>query len=174
MPAVPFLADIDDPPPSRLPGLIFGAVIALPIVAAIAFFLIPMGIGAILGGASDLDERLRANDAYMRELCGVAYVEDRDQALCECVWMMEFPALDCGSRLNIWAVERQSAACEADFDTHLSYCTCVEAVAEKIETVPENERYGEAGAYERCELLDDAIPLPSIETLAPATQPAEQ
>ena len=174
MSAVPFLADIDDPPPSRVPGLIFGAIIALPVVGAIAFFLIPLGIGAILGGASDLDERLRANDAYMRELCGVAYVQDRDETLCDCVWMMEFPALDCGARLNVWSVQQQTAACEADFDAHLSYCTCIEAVDEKIAAASEEELYSEAAAYERCELLDDAIPLPSIESLTPEGQPAEQ
>jgi hypothetical protein len=173
MPAVPFLADIDNPPPSRLPGLIFGAIVALPIVGAIAFFFIPMGVGAIVGGASDLDERLRANDAYMRELCGVAYSQDRDAQLCECVWTMDFPALDCGSRFDVWAVEQQQPACAADFDAHLGYCTCVEAVRGKIEAASEDERHAEAAAYERCELLDDAIPLPSIESLTPAPVEAQ-
>lgn len=156
------LADIDDPPRSRLPGMLVGILLATPIAAVLALWLIPMAVGSILGGARDLDDRLRANDAYVRQLCDLGYVETRDAELCNCVWAMEIPSLDCRPQFNVWAVQQQTAACQdpAAREAALSYCTCVDTVADKIAAATEGPEA--AAAFERCEPLPDALPLPAV------------
>jgi hypothetical protein len=160
---MPMLADLDDPPRSRVPGMVLGLLLAIPVVAVFAVWLIPMAIGTILGGARDLDERLRANDAYMRELCELGYVEARDAELCNCVWAMEVPSLDCRPQFNHWAVQQQAVACADPVtrDAALTYCTCVDTVAEKVTAAAEDPQAA-AAAYERCEPLPDALPLPAV------------
>jgi hypothetical protein len=159
---MPMLADIDDPPRSRLPGMVFGLLVALPIVAIIAGWFIPMAVGTILSGARDLDERLRANDAYMRQLCATSYLEERDAELCNCVWAMEIPSLDCRPQWNMWAVQVESAVCQdpTSRDAALSYCTCIDTVAEKVAAA--EDPHLEAAAFERCEQLPDALPMPAL------------
>jgi hypothetical protein len=161
---MPFLADLDQPPRSRLPGLVLGLVLALPVAAVFVGWLVPTFVGSILGGAKDLDERLRATDAYMLTLCNAAVVPERDETLCSCVLAMEFPSLDCRAPFNEWAITQQQAACadEVVRGASVSYCTCVDTVAESVDAAPdEPERRTAAQAYENCEALEDAVPLPA-------------
>lgn len=165
------LADIDDPPKSRLPGLLIGTLIATPIVLAFALWVVPSFVGAILGGARDLDARLRVTDEYMQDLCSGRFNEDRDGLLCGCTLGVEFPSLDCRPHFNKWAVELQGARCEdeATYEEATSYCVCVETIAGKVAAAGdevENQRAA-ANAYENCEALPDAIALPPASELAP-------
>ncbi len=168
---MPMLADIDDPPRSRVPGLIVGVLVAAPIVAMFATWFIPAFVGTILGGARDLDARLRETDAYMRELCDGAIDLERDEALCGCVIGVEFPSLDCRPHFNEWALELQSDRCadETTHDESLSFCSCVDALRDKMDGAGEDSdaRRSAANAYENCEALDDALLLPPAEVLAP-------
>lgn len=159
---MPMLADLDDPPRSRVPGMVIGILIALPIVAVFAGWVIPVAVGTILTGAADLDERLRANDAYMRTLCETSYLEERDAELCGCVWAVEIPSLDCGPQFNLWAVQVETAVCQdpTSRDVALSYCTCIDTVAEKVAAA--EDPHAEAYAFERCQQLPDALPLPEL------------
>lgn len=164
-----FLADVEQPPRSRLPGLIVGFVVAIPLVGMVVGWLVPAAIGAILGGAQELDARLRATDAYLTELCSGAMEPGRDEELCGCVLAVEFPSLDCRAAFNEWAIAQQSAACtvEETRQASLSYCTCVETVAERTAAIEDaGERRREAATYENCESLEDAVPLPPVETEA--------
>ncbi len=168
---MPMLADIEDPPRSRVPGLILGAVLALPLVGVIAYFVIPTFVGVILGGAKDLDARLRATDGYMKELCAGQIDMDRDEGLCGCVIGVEFPSLDCRPHFNAWAADVQAVPC-GDEDTRkasLSYCTCVDAIGDKMAAAGDDVAAvrSAANAYENCEALPDAFELPPASTLAP-------
>ena len=165
------LADIDDPPRSRVPGMLLGVLLAAPVVAAFAAWVIPTFVGTILGGARDLDARLRATDRYMNELCSGQIDVERDEGLCGCVWGVEFPSLDCRPHFNAWATELQQTRCD-EGDTRkssLSYCTCVDALADKMDAAGDDvaERRSAANAYENCEALDDALELPPAAELAP-------
>lgn len=161
------LADIDDPPRSRLPGLLLGLALAVPVVAVFVGWLIPTFVGAVLGGAADFDSRLRARDAYMQAVCSQALDPIRDEKLCGCVLAVEFPALDCQANFRHWAVARQTEACSdpAVQKASLSYCTCVAAIGEAIAAAPEGERDAAAQGYDRCETLPDAFQLPPVESL---------
>ncbi len=168
---MPMLADIEDPPKSRTPGLILGILLALPVVGVFAVWVIPTMVGTILGGASDLDERLRATDRYMRELCGGQIDTERDENLCGCVWGVEFPSLDCRPHFNAWATDLQHERCaEPEVrDDALSFCTCVDTIEEKMNAAGEEpeQRRGASNAYENCEGLADALALPAPAELAP-------
>ena len=160
-----FLADVEQPPRSRLPGLVIGLILAAPIIAFVVGWLIPAAIGSVLGGAKELDSRLRATDAYLNTLCTTAMQPERDQELCGCVLAMEYPSLDCRGAFNEWAIARQTTACadEATREASLSYCTCVDTVAERMQAASdEDDRRQEAAAYEGCEALEDAAPLPAV------------
>ncbi len=162
------LADIDDPPRSRLPGVLLGMLVAAPLVALVVMYVVPMLVGSVLGGAQNLDERLRLEDGYMTAVCGGAMNIERDHDLCECVLAVEFPSLDCQGPFLAWSVDRQSEAC-SDPTTEraaLSFCSCVVTVAEKMETAEDDAaREKQAQAYRNCQTLDDAIFLPTIEEL---------
>lgn len=166
---MPMLADIDDPPRSRVPGMILGIILASPVVAFIGGWVIPAFVGTVLGGARDLDVRLRATDEYMRELCGGRIDIERDEGLCGCVWGVEFPSLDCRPHFNAWAAELQQDRCADDSlrDEALSYCTCVDAIVEKMDNAGETaaQRRSAANAYENCEGLGDAVSLPTAAEL---------
>jgi len=167
---MPMLADIEDPPRSRVPGMVLGLILAAPIVAVFAVWVIPSFVGAILGGASDLDERLRATDGFMRELCAGQIDQERDEGLCGCVWGVEFPSLDCRPHFNAWAADLQHTRCEEGLrDESLSYCTCVDTIVGKMDAAGEDpaDRRSAANAYENCEALDDAVSLPAPAELAP-------
>jgi hypothetical protein len=161
--AMRFLADVDQPPRSRARGLLFGAVVALPVAAILVGWLIPTAIGSILGGAEQLDARLRATDAYLGTLCSERLEPGRDEDLCGCVLAMEFPSMDCRAPFNLWALDRQRETCaQPDVRaTALSYCACVEAVATAVDAAADaGDRRLAAQAYENCADLEDAAPLP--------------
>jgi len=164
------LAHLDDPPRSRWPGMIVGLALAVPFGAAIVVWVIPWLVGAILGGARDLDSRLRAEDGYMKALCNEAFEPMRDDTICGCVLGTEVPSLDCQLAFRMWTLERQRETC-SDAATHeaaKSFCTCVDTVADKVDTAAPEARDAEAAAYENCMALPDALYLPTIEMLTPS------
>lgn len=171
---MPMLADLDHPPRSRTRDLLVGGAVALVIVSLVVLLLLPRLVAVIVGNASDYDQRLRAEDAYMQTLCTEALVLARDEALCKCVLAVEVPSLDCRQPFLRWSLDRHHEAC-ADPETHkrsLTFCTCIDTLAEKIpateaqgaEAGPEIQRVG------KCLELPDAFPLPDLAALAP--QPA--
>jgi len=187
---MPMLADIDDPPRSRLSGFAIGALLGLPVVAVIAWVVLPPLMGAVLGGAEDFDERLRREDAYMQAVCGEIFDIRRDEALCGCVWVAEFPALDCQHRFRRWRLERAHETCtdESARAQSLSYCSCVDVVAERVSattaeataaagldpgskpTDPANDPivaaiHPELLKFDNCLALDDAFAVPPVESL---------
>ncbi|MCR9162689.1 MAG: hypothetical protein ACE37F_03030 [Nannocystaceae bacterium] len=167
---MPMLADIEDPPRSRLPGMLLGLALASPVVAVFAIWVIPTFVGTILSGASDLDERLRATDRYMRELCAGQIDTARDEGLCGCVWSVEFPSLDCRPHFNAWAADLQQSRCDDGLrEDSLSYCTCVDAIVDKMNAAGDEpaQRRSAANNYENCEALGDAKELPAPAELAP-------
>ncbi|HWB79255.1 MAG TPA: hypothetical protein VG755_30045 [Nannocystaceae bacterium] len=163
------LAHLDDPPRPRTRGLLIAALVAAPIAGLFLFWLIPTMVAAILGGARDLDSRLRAEDGYMQALCGSEAMNlSRDESLCACVLGTEYPSLDCQAPFRHWTLARQGEAC-SDPDVHkqsLSFCSCVEAVATKVDAAKPEARDTEVAAYENCMVLSDAIYLPTIDALA--------
>ena len=188
--AMPMLADLDDPPRSRLSGFLSGALLGLPVVALIAWLILPPLMGAILGGAKDFDDRLREEDAYMQGVCGEAINVKRDEALCGCVLVAEFPSLDCRHRFLRWQLDRATEACadESARKEALSYCSCAEVVAERVDEAakvageaagvdpaaspedPANDPIAEAiqpalSKFDNCLALEGAIPPPSLEQL---------
>ncbi|MCA9661848.1 MAG: hypothetical protein KC486_26145 [Myxococcales bacterium] len=195
---MPMLADLDDPPRSRLPGFLTGAAIGLPFVGLIAWLILPGLTGAVLGGAQDFDERLRKEDAYMDAVCGEAFDIKRDERLCGCVWVAEFPSLDCQHRFLRWRIDRavESCADEATRKGALSFCSCVDVVSERVAEAeaaaaatagvdpaaapkdPASDPVGDASRpeltkFENCLGLDDALEPPAIETLAPGAPQGE-
>lgn len=168
---VAILAHLDDPPRSRWPGIVLGLALAVPAGLAIVTWVIPALVNAVLGGARDLDNRLRAEDGYMKALCTEAVDLDRDEQLCGCVLGTDYPSLDCQLSFRQWTLARQGESC-ADPATHKaskSFCTCVDVVAEKVAAAAPEARDTEAAAYENCTALPDALFLPTIETLAPTS-----
>ncbi|MCA9712115.1 MAG: hypothetical protein KDK70_40135 [Myxococcales bacterium] len=167
---MPMLADIDDPPRSRTRGLLIGALVAVPIAAVFVGVFVPSLVGAILGGSRSFDDRLRQEDGYMQAVCAQMSLP-RDEALCECVLAVEYPALDCQAPFAAWSVARQQEHCAAPDDEKaaLSFCACVGAVAEQIAAAEDDEgREREAQAYRRCQELPDVVELPPVEALAGA------
>lgn len=162
------LAHLDDPPRPRWPGILIGLALALPIGAAMALWVIPALVDAVLGGARDLDGRLRAEDGYMRALCTEALDPDRDQSLCGCALGTDYPSLDCQLPFRQWTLARQAEACSdpATFDAAKSFCSCVDVVATKVGEAAADARDSEAAAYENCRALPDALFLPTVESLA--------
>jgi hypothetical protein len=165
---VPILGHLDEPRPSRWPGVLIGMAIAIPLVGLFVGWLVPSFVGAVLGGAQSLDERLRLEDGYMTALCSSAMDVERDETLCECVLAVEFPALDCQAPFLAWSVDRQLEHC-ADPTAHeasLAFCSCVEQVAQNVaEASDEAESERHAQAYRRCQDLPDAVFLPTIDAL---------
>lgn len=162
------LAHLDDPPRERGRGLLIGLAIALPCAGLFLFWLIPTLVGAVLGGARDLDSRLRAEDGYMQALCGEAMDLGRDEKLCSCVLGTEFPSLDCQASFRHWTLARQQESC-SDAEVHkqaLSFCSCVDAVATKVQAAAPEAKDSEVAAYENCMVLPDALFLPTIDVLA--------
>ncbi len=188
--AMPMLADLDDPPRSRLSGFLTGALLGLPVVALIAWLILPPLMGAILGGAKDFDDQLREQDTYMQGVCGEAMDVKRDEALCGCVWVAEFPSLDCQHRFLRWRLDRATESCadETARKESLSYCSCVDVVAERVKKAaedaaeaagidpaatpkdPANDPVAEAirpdlSKFDNCIALEGAIPPPPLESL---------
>ncbi len=165
---MPILAHLDDPPRSRWPGMLLGVALALPVGWVMAAWVIPSLVNAVLGGARDLDSRLRAEDGYMQALCSEALDPSRDEQLCGCVLGTDYPSLDCQLPFRMWTLQRQHEACSdpAVLSSNKSFCTCVEVVAQKVAAAGPQTRDHEAAPYENCMALPDALFLPTIETLA--------
>lgn len=162
------LAHLDDPPRSRWPGMLVGLALAIPVGAVFVVWIIPALVDAVLGGARDLDGRLRAEDAYMRALCTEALDPDRDETLCGCALGTEYPSLDCQLPFRQWTLARQHESCSvpATFEAAKSFCSCVDVVATKVEAAAPEARDTEAAAYENCRALPDALFLPTLDVLA--------
>lgn len=158
-----------------------GVLIALPIVLLIAWLTVPMFIGTIRGEAREYDARLRQEDGYLQTVCSELMQLERDQALCECVLAVEYPSLDCRGPFLRWSLDRHAETCGDDVvrKQSLSFCSCVDAVAERVteaEAAGDDElARKEEGRTARCVELEDAFPLPDFETLnasAPGSTPA--
>lgn len=163
---MPMLAEIDEPPRSRVPGMLLGLVVAAPIVAVLLVWFLPSLVAAVLGGAEGIDKRLRLEDQYMTSVCTMAMDVDRDEGLCKCVLATEFPALDCQAPFLTWSVERQLEQCGPESEA-IAFCACVDTVAEAMARASPQTRDTEAQAYRNCQELPDALYLPTIEQLAP-------
>lgn len=166
---MPMLADIEDPPRSRVRGMLIGLLFAAPVAAVFLVWVIPTLVQAVLGGAQSADERLRMEDAYMRGVCSSAFDMERDEDLCGCVLATEYPALDCQGAFLEWSVTQQQAYCavEEQEKDALAFCSCVDAVAANMDKAEsEDGRSQAATAYRNCQELDGAVFLPEIEALA--------
>lgn len=165
--AMPILAHLDDPPRPRWPGILIGLAIALPIAGVFVAWVIPALVDSILGGARDLDSRLRAEDGYMQSLCSEALDEQRDGGLCGCVLGTEYPSLDCQLPFRAWTLARQVEACgdATAREASKSFCACVDVIAQKAASATPEDRDGEIANYENCRALPDAIYLPSVDAL---------
>lgn len=171
---MPMLADLDDPPRSRTRDLLVGVAVAVVLVSLVVLFLLPRLVAVIVGNASDYDQRLRAEDAYMQLLCTQAMVLERDESLCKCALAVEVPSLDCRQPFLRWSLDRHHEAC-ADPETHkrsLTFCSCIDTLAEKIPALeaqgPDAAR-AEVQRVGKCLELPDAFPLPELTALAPQT-----
>ena len=166
---MPMLADLDDPPRSRTRDLLLGALVGLPVVGLVAWFLLPGLAGMIQGNAASYDQRLRAEDAYMKTLCSEAMVLPRDEELCECVLAIEVPSLDCRAPFLAWSLERHHTSCQdtATRRASLTFCSCVDTVHERVGKAPDPEAARlEAQRVGKCLELPDAFPLPELAALA--------
>lgn len=165
---MPFLADIDEPPRSRTPGLLIGVLLALPVAGIVVVWVLPALVQAVLGGSEKLDDRLALETAYMNAVCTQVIEVPRDEGLCECVLATEHPALDCQAPFLQWSLDRQAEHCadpEAKQEA-LSFCTCVETVRAAAAEAPDEESaQREAQAYRNCQALPDAVYLPTVEAL---------
>jgi hypothetical protein len=127
----------------------------------------PALVGVILGGARSLDSRLRAQDTFMKDLCATDLDPARDEALCGCVFQVEFPALDCQDRFRPWLVTEAARACTVPERraASLSFCSCIEVLATPRPA-------GAAGpgpeAVDRCTALPDAPALRELHPLPDA------
>jgi hypothetical protein len=168
---VVFLADLDQEPHSRWPGLLLGAAIALPVALAVGAYVLPRLREAIVQAALDHDTHARDRDAYMNQLCTTALVVERDEAVCGCILGAEFPSMDCMDGFFVWLTDRQINRCEesATFDEAVGFCSCVQAVGDASEKAGEGtaaDRVKVQG-YPRCLTLEDALGFPDLEQLAP-------
>jgi hypothetical protein len=165
------LADLDDPPPSRARGLILGLAVATLVTAGLALWLLPTIVHVVLGGARDLDARLREQDAYMLELCTTATTVAPDETLCGCVLATEYPSIDCQHLFRRWLLVQQSLRCtdESTNQAAMSFCACVETVVAAVkDAADEDQARREAQAYDRCLALPDRLAPPELATDAAA------
>lgn len=162
------LADLDDPRPSRARGFLIGAVIAIP--AGLVFWWVASSWlpSLILDNAVEYDARLRNEDAYMQAVCANMDIP-RDESLCECVFAVEYPSLDCRLPFMHWSLERMVETCAdpATFDTALSFCSCVRSLDEQLAAVEPDSKEARqiVQTYAGCTELRDALYLPAIEQL---------
>ena len=168
---MPMLADLDQPVRSRTRDLLIGALCGLPLVALLAWMLLPSLMGSMLGSAGEYDERLRAEDAYMQAVCSQTFDLARDEQLCSCVLAVEFPALDCRQPFLRWSLERHQGSCgDAEVrKASLSFCSCIDTLTGRI---AEAELAGEGIGADlqrvgNCLELPDAFALPDLMALTP-------
>ena len=168
---MPMLADLDQPVRSRTRDLLIGALCGLPLVALLAWLLLPSLMSSMLGSAGDYDQRLRAEDAYMQAVCSQTFDLARDEQLCTCVLAVEFPALDCRQPFLRWSLERHHGRCvDAEVrKASLSFCSCIDTLAGRIAEA--ELAGGSIGAdlqrVGKCLELPDAFTLPELTELAP-------
>lgn len=151
----------------RARDLLIGLALAAPIAGVLALWAIPALVHSVMGGARDFDSRLREQDRYMQELCATAMELPRDEELCACALAVEYPSLDCQDRFQAWLVARQAETC-ADQATHrasLSFCTCVEILAQAASDASDTQSDGSGEGYARCAALPDALPPPPVSSL---------
>ncbi|MBL9099560.1 MAG: hypothetical protein JNL82_01315 [Myxococcales bacterium] len=170
---MPMLADLDHPPRSRTRDFLIGALFGLPVVALLAWLLLPRLVGGLLGSAVDYDQRLRAEDGYMQAVCTQAFDLARDEQLCECALAVEFPALDCRLPFLRWSLDRHHERCadSAVKSQALTFCSCIDTLAEKIPPLEAEDPDSARPLVQRvgkCLELEDGFPLPEIEALAPS------
>jgi hypothetical protein len=169
---MPMLADLDHPPRSRTRDLLLGALFGLPVVALLAWLLLPSLMQSVLGGAGEYDQRLRAEDAYMQAVCSQAFDLERDEQLCECVLAVEYPALDCRQPFLRWSLDRHHASCAAPDvrKSSLTFCSCIDTLAAKITKAEAADENASADIQRvgKCLESPDAFALPELETLVPA------
>lgn len=169
------LADLDDPPKSRLKGFLIGIAIATPATLLFFGYVLPLLYSMIVGGAESADKRIEMESAYMQAVCRDAMVLPRDKALCECAMASDLPGIDCRFVFDAWTLHRQGEQC-ADPQNHkaaLSFCSCVEELKKfHAAAINDKERGEIVGRYRHCSALQDALHLPTIETLA-ATRPPQ-
>lgn len=162
------LADLEDPPKSRLKGFLIGIAIATPVALLFFGYVLPTLYGMIMGGAASADERIEMESAYMRGVCQQAMVLPRDKALCECALASEVPGIDCRFVFDAWTMLRQAEQCESKetFDSAITFCSCVNEL-HKLHgaAVNDKERREIVSRYRRCVEFPDALFLPTIEVL---------
>jgi hypothetical protein len=164
------LADLDDPPPSRVRGLALGALLGLPIVAVLAAVGLPALHARVIGEARDFDARLDHEDTYLLGLCSEALVVERDERLCGCVLAAGRPAMDCRTPFLEWSLGRQAERCvEPSLRTAApGFCACVDTLQELVVGAPDETAARRAvQRYPRCAELPDALYLPTLDELAP-------
>lgn len=172
------MADIDDPPKSRVKGFLIGIAIAAPVALGFFGYVLPTLYGMIVGGAASADERIELESAYMQAVCQNAMMLPRDKALCECTLASEVPGIDCRFVFDAWTLLRQAEQCkiEENFDKSLAFCSCVNELKKlHSASINDKERGEVVGRYRRCTELPDPLFLPSVEDLVAqkeAAQPA--
>ena len=102
------MADIEDPPRSRWPGVVVGLLVAAPFGLGLALMFLPSLYGQIMGGVGAFDAQLRIDDDYMKTLCVDALDVSRDEELCTCALAAEFPSLDCQIQLGMLKIRSQN------------------------------------------------------------------
>lgn len=165
------LADIDDPRPSRARGFLIGAAIAIPLGIGFWWLATEVLPGLIMGSAVEYDARLRQEDGYMQAVCANMDLA-RDESLCECVFAVEYPSLDCRLPFMHWSLQRMVETCgdPATFEQSLAFCSCVRSLDEQLAAVESDTKEARqiVQTYAGCTELDDALYLPTIEQLSSA------
>ncbi len=153
-------------PRARRRDLLLGLSVAA--VAAVVVFgvAVPWFVGTILGGASDLDARLRAEDRLMNAACADP-VPQRDDALCGCVLAVPYPSLDCQDRFRPWLAARVAEQCAQGAIPATSFCACMQTVHADAEAGGDPKDV--LRAVPRCLDLPDA---PDADALVPVLAPA--
>ncbi len=165
---MPTLAELDDPRPSRLPALLLGAAIALPLAGLFVWLTVGYLPNVILGNAVEFDDRLRQEDAYMQAVCSELEIP-RDEELCECVLAVEYPSLDCRLPFMHWSVQRMTEQCSnpATFDQALAFCACVQTIASDLDQLEPDSKQARQKIqdYAGCTELEGALYLPQLDQL---------